>query len=125
MIRHPAVILLSALVGCATTPPPSEPAAPPVPEPRFTQLPLAGARGVAAWRPATLAHVLTLDGQTCAYRELTLHCQPPASRVPAPTHATQRGDAVASVAPTRPDPPGQPVAAARRLRPRSTGSGDR
>ena len=83
---------LTVLAGCAAlhNAAPSTPAiaAAPLPESRYTQEPLPRVRGVAAWRPAAVEHVLNLDGQHCAVVDLAVRC-----RSPAPAAAPLAADA--------------------------------
>jgi hypothetical protein len=77
MIHPHALPLLLLLAGCASAPtPPAEPIPHPVPDPRLAQTKIAGSRGGAAWRPPAIEHVIRLDGQTCAFVDLTLQCEP-------------------------------------------------
>jgi hypothetical protein len=93
-MRHAAALPLLALCllgGCASPVPTVVAHAPPLPESRYTVAPLAASRGVAAWRPATRAHVLRLDGQRCAYSDLQLRCWPQATgTTPAPARGSDR-----------------------------------
>jgi hypothetical protein len=74
---------LTVLAGCAAlhnaAPPIAAIAAAPLPDSRYTQEPLPRVRGVAAWRPGAVEHVLDLDGQRCAVADLTVRCPSPAS----------------------------------------------
>jgi hypothetical protein len=77
MIHPYPLPLLLLLAGCASAPSPRpEPTPPPVPEPRLAQAKVAASRGGAAWRPSAIEHVIRLDGQTCAFIDLTLQCRP-------------------------------------------------
>jgi len=83
---------LTVLAGCAAlhNAAPLIPAiaAAPLPDSRYTQAPLPRVRGTAAWRPATLEHVLDLDGQHCSVVELAVRCT-----LPAPTATALAADA--------------------------------
>jgi hypothetical protein len=72
---------LTVLAGCAAlhnaAPPIPAIAAAPLPDSRYTQAPLPRVRGAAAWRPATVEHVLNLDGQRCTVVDLTVRCTSP------------------------------------------------
>jgi hypothetical protein len=72
---------LTVLAGCAAlhnaAPPVPTVAVAPLPDSRYTQKPLPGVGGAAAWRPAALEHVLDLDGQPCTV-DLAVRCTLPA-----------------------------------------------
>ena len=86
---------LTVLAGCAAlhNAAPSIPAiaAAPLPDSRYTQEPLPGVRGSAAWRPAAVEHVLNLDGQRCSVVDLAVRCTSPA-----PAAAAGAADAATS-----------------------------
>jgi hypothetical protein len=84
-MRHaaaPPLLATCLLGGCASPVPNVVGHTPPFPESHYTVTPIAASRGGAAWRPATVAHVLRLDGQRCAYSDLHLRCRPQATRIP-------------------------------------------
>jgi hypothetical protein len=73
---------LAVMAGCAAmrtdAPPVPTVAVAPLPDSRYTQEPLPGGRGGAAWRPATVENVLDLDGQPCTVVDLGVRCSAPA-----------------------------------------------
>ena len=75
-------LTLAVIAGCAATrtaaPPVPTVAVAPLPDSRYTQAPLPGVGGAAAWRPAALEHVLDLDGQPCTVVDLGVRCTLPA-----------------------------------------------
>jgi hypothetical protein len=83
---------LTVLAGCAAlhnaAPPVPTVAVAPLPDSRYTQAPLPGVRGSAAWRPAAVEHVLNLDGQRCTVVDLAVRCT-----LPAPAAAALPADA--------------------------------
>ena len=83
---------LTVLAGCAAlhtaAPPVPTVAVAPLPDSRYTQKPLPGVGGAAAWRPAALEHVLDLDGQHCSVVDLAVRCT-----LPAPTATALAADA--------------------------------
>ena len=75
-------LTLAVMAACAAmrtdAPPVPTVAVAPLPDSRYTQAPLPGVRGSAAWRPAAVEHVLNLDGQHCAVVDLAVRCTSPA-----------------------------------------------
>ena len=75
---RPIVVCLPFLLltGCQSPAPVTAPQPPRPIASAYTMALIGEQRGVAAWRPSSVEHVLSLDGQRCRFVDLGLRCLP-------------------------------------------------